>query len=150
MITELASDDLTLLIALENLARSGTSASQLQDALSCQKTSVLGLWHQTALVGYAIVVQLPFDAELQAIGVLPTCRQQGAGGALMDAVLKTAQEWLSERLLLEVRADNLSAIRLYQRSGFSEDGRRKEYYPARPAVEGAAGREDALLMSRML
>ncbi|CAM3494520.1 MULTISPECIES: GNAT family N-acetyltransferase [Halomonas] len=150
MITELRVDDLALLTALEDQARSGISASQLQAALSCQQTCVLGLWHQKALVGYAIVVQLLFDAELQAIGVLPVCRRQGAGDALMGAVLTTAQGWSSERLLLEVRVGNLSAIRLYQRSGFSEDGRRKGYYPSCPAVEGPAGREDALLLSRVL
>lgn len=150
MITELRVDDLALLTALEDQARSGTSASQLRDALSSQQASVLGLWHQKSLIGYAIVVQLPFDAELQAIGVLPACRRQGAGDALMSAVITTAQGWLSERLLLEVRVGNLSAIRLYQRSGFSQDGRRKGYYPSCPAVEGAAGREDALLLSRVL
>lgn len=65
----------------------------------------------------------------------------------MESVLAIAKGWLSERLLLEVRVGNLGAIRLYQRCGFSEDGCRRGYYPA---VEGAAGREDALLMSLVL
>ena len=76
----------------------------------------------------------------------------------MEAVLAQAQRWKSERLLLEVRVGNGSAIRLYQRCGFGEDGLRKGYYPAKiapqpphdPAAPIAAGREDALLMSRAL
>jgi len=43
-----------------------------------------------------------------------------------------------------VRASNLGAQAFYRAAGFVEDGRRKDYY------RGAAGREDALLMSREL
>ncbi len=147
MITELNGEHLTLLTALERQAQSGISDSQMFEALGCQDTCVLGWWQDELLLGYAIVMRLPFETELQAMGVLPERRRSGAGYALMEAVLTTALGWLSERLLLEVRVGNLSAIRLYQRSGFSEDGSRKGYYPA---AEGAAGREDALLMSRIL
>ncbi len=165
MITELNVEHLALLTALERQAQSGTSDSQMLDALGCQDTCVLGWWQDELLLGYAIVTRLPFEAELQAMGVLPERRRSGAGYALMEAVLTTALGWLSERLLLEVRVGNLSAIRLYQRSGFREDGCRKSddppaqgyqsahgYHSAQgfPAAQGAAGREDALLMSRML
>ncbi|OJA06652.1 ribosomal protein S18-alanine N-acetyltransferase [Halomonas sp. QHL1] len=147
MITELNVEHLALLIALERQAQSGTSDTQMLAALGSQDTCVLGWWQDEQLLGYAIVARLPFEAELQAIGVLPERRQSGAGLALMEAVFTTAQGWSSERLLLEVRVGNLSAIRLYQRCGFSEDGRRKGYYPA---AKGVAGREDALLMSQIL
>lgn len=147
MITELNVEHLALLVALECQAQSGTSETLMLAALGSQDTCVLGWWQEEQLLGYAIVARLPFEAELQAIGVLPERRQNGAGLALMEAVFTTAQGWSSERLLLEVRAGNLSAIRLYQRCGFSEDGRRKGYYPA---AKGAAGREDALLMSQIL
>jgi len=96
------------------------------------------------LMGYALVAKLPFDAELQAIGVLPDCQGQGIGQRLLNKVVAVAKQWQAERLLLEVRAGNQRAIALYQQAGFGEDGRRKEYYPA---VKGTTGREDALLMS---
>lgn len=154
MITELNVEHLTLLTTLEAQVKSGTSDSQMLAALGCQDTCVLGWWQDEQLQGYAIVARLPFEAELQAIGVVPECRRSGTGYALMEAVLTTAQRWSSERLLLEVRIGNLSAIRLYRRSGFSEDGRRKGYYPPPasgcPAAGKTAGREDALLMSKVL
>ncbi|MEA2118604.1 GNAT family N-acetyltransferase [Halovibrio sp. HP20-50] len=158
MITELNVDHLTQLVTLERQVQSGISKSQMLAALGSQDTSVLGGRQGELLVSYAIVARLPFEAELQAIGVLPEQRRNGAGWALMEAVIATSQGWSSERLLLEVRVGNLNAIRLYQRSGFSEDGRRKGYYPAlgasqangSPAAGAAAGREDALLMSRPL
>ena len=149
MITELNVEHLALLIALEHRAQSGTSETQMLAALGRQDTCVLGWWQDEQLLGYAIVARLPFEAELQAIGVHPEQRRSGAGRALMEVVLSTARGWLSERLLLEVRVSNLSAIRLYQRCGFSEDGRRKGYYPPLSS-QAAAGREDALLMSLVL
>jgi ribosomal-protein-alanine N-acetyltransferase len=48
-------------------------------------------------------------------------------------------------ILLEVRVSNEAAIRLYQRYGFSEIGRRKHYYPVAPGV-----REDAIVMQLLL
>lgn len=45
-----------------------------------------------------------------------------------------------EGAVLEVKAHNVRAIRLYQRHGFQEVGRRRRFY---------ADGSDALLMSRM-
>ncbi|MCB8890510.1 ribosomal protein S18-alanine N-acetyltransferase [Vreelandella malpeensis] len=134
------------LCALETRARSGVSARTLKEALESDTQEVLGYHDGTVLTGYALVTRLPFEAELQAIGVLPERRGEGMGRALLQAVIVQARAWQSERVLLEVRAGNLAAITLYERLGFGIDGRRKGYYPA---IE-AAGREDALLMSRGL
>ncbi len=149
MVTELNVEHLALLLALEHQTQSGTSESQMLAALGCQDTCVLGWWPDERLLGYAIVVRLPFEAELQAIGVHPEQRRSGAGHALMEVVLSTARGWRSERLLLEVRVGNRGAIQLYRRCGFNEDGRRKGYYPPLPSQAGV-GREDALLMSQVL
>ncbi|PRY63100.1 ribosomal-protein-alanine N-acetyltransferase [Vreelandella songnenensis] len=149
MVTELSQRDYAPLAALEAQAQSGVSASLLEEALMATRadSSVLGCFQEQTLVGYALLARLPFEAELQAIGVLPSCRHQGVGRALMQAVLVKASEWQSERLLLEVRAGNQAAIALYRHFGFVHDGQRKGYYPA---VDQTAGREDALLMSLVL
>ena len=149
----LGRDDADALLALEEQAQSGVAPTPLKAALAETQATVLGGFRGPVLVGYALLVKLPFDAELHAIGVLPAKRGDGVGSALMDAVISTARRWQSERLLLEVRAGNQGAIALYQRTGFDEDGRRKGYYPpianVHPVAE-ATGREDALLMSRAL
>lgn len=147
MIAELQASDGLRLVTLEAQAQSGASERQLNAALTDTDACVVGCFQENALVGYALVARLPFDAELQAIGVDPAHRHLGLGCALMQAVMLKAAEWQSERLLLEVRASNKAAISLYQRFDFKVDGQRKGYYPA---VQGAAGREDALLMSRTL
>ncbi|RUR31543.1 GNAT family N-acetyltransferase [Vreelandella andesensis] len=157
MIDSLSTANSAELQALEAQANSGISAQHLRDALTDVNSRVIGYRQQDApigdifdgnrLLGYAIVVRLPFESELQAIGVLPHKQGQGVGGKLLGEVVAWARQWQSERLLLEVRANNQRAIRLYQHYGFNEDGRRRDYYPA---ARGAAGREDALLMSRLL
>ncbi|SDN49932.1 ribosomal protein S18-alanine N-acetyltransferase [Vreelandella arcis] len=147
MIAELGEKDAKALVALEARTLSGVNQTLLKDALSADTTCVLGAWQARELTGYALLARLPFEAELQAIGVLPERRGEGVGHALLTAVLSIAVRWQSERVLLEVRETNAAAIRLYAGAGFQQDGVRRGYYPA---AEGGAGREDALLMSRLV
>ena len=46
----------------------------------------------------------------------------------------------AEKIMLEVRESNISAIKLYEKNGFIEINRRKKYY----------GNEDAIIMERNL
>ncbi len=55
-----------------------------------------------------------------------------------------AREGGVETFYLEVRPSNAAALRLYQRMGFEEIGRRRAYYPA------GSAREDAIVMRRVL
>lgn len=151
MIRRLAPDDLAALTRLihGDFTASASEAS-LTRSLSDPEICVLGIDDTTsaqALVGYALVAQLPYEAELQAILVHPERRRQGLGARLLEAVTVRGKEWGSERLLLEVRARNAEALTLYHRLGFREDGCRRGYYP--PSTPGAP-REDAILMSLSL
>ncbi|MCH4561885.1 GNAT family N-acetyltransferase [Halomonas sp. EGI 63088] len=145
MLRRLAADDLAALAALERQAASPPrSRGMLAQTLADIDTRVVGIEARGRLVGHAIVARLPFEAELQALLVAPDHRRRGLAGELLGAVIEQARRWQSERLLLEVRAGNGGAIALYRRAGFTEDGRRRGYYPPREAGEG---REDAVLMS---
>jgi len=154
-ITSLSTNHLEALLELEAAATSGMRPAALASLLTTPDTKVLGAWQRedinvsrvNRLIGYAIVVIGPFDAEVEAVGVLPALRRHGVAGLLMQEMIDVAIQAGSERLLLDVRETNGPAIRLYQAFGFTLDGRRKKYYPA---VEGTAGRDDALLMSRGL
>ncbi|APX91820.1 hypothetical protein BWR19_02045 [Halomonas sp. 1513] len=124
------------------------SRVQLMGALTDAQGSVwgVGLGEQAGegLRGFAVLSRQPFDAELQAITVMPDARRQGLAWRLIRALIGQATEWRSERLLLEVRASNQAALALYRRSGFRDDGLRRGYYPP---LNGSGAREDALLMS---
>ncbi|MGS2742637.1 ribosomal protein S18-alanine N-acetyltransferase [Halomonas sp. LS-001] len=151
VISPLQNEHRDQLLAVERLAQSGMCPAALGAALEAGSIEVLGVWQKSAeghkLIGYAVLAIGPFDAELEAIGVLPNWRRYGIARCLLQTLIDMAIEKGSERLLLEVRATNQAAIRLYQKNGFHIDGHRKHYYPA---ASGATGREDAVLMSRPL
>ena len=134
--------DLPELVALEREGQSHPwSQAQLHEALEDERAYILGVKEASGLQGFAVFYQLPFDAELQAITVVPGARRQGIATRLLERGIVQARAWGSERLLLEVRESNLAAIDLYRRAGFQCDGVRRGYYPA------DSGREDAWLMS---
>lgn len=89
-------------------------------------------------IGFLIAQQGGPEWELENIAVLPGFRRQGVGRGLMSALLTQARALLAERILLEVRESNLSAIHLYNVSGFELLARRRDYY-RKPE-------EDALIM----
>ena len=62
----------------------------------------------------------------------------------MRALLQLARGRGVQRVFLEVRPSNPTAIALYHAEGFNEIGRRPRYYPAKQ------GREDAIVMAMEL
>jgi ribosomal-protein-alanine N-acetyltransferase len=80
--------------------------------------------------------------ELENIAVIPEFRHRGAGRELLSALLTHAHSRGAERILLEVRASNESAIRFYKLSGFGQSARRRDYY--------RDPEEDALILVREL
>ena len=78
------------------------------------------------------------EGTLERIAVAPRYRRQGIAEALLDAYIQYGREHLAF-LTLEVRAGNAPAIALYEKLGFRQVGRRKNYYRAE--------HEDALLMT---
>jgi ribosomal-protein-alanine N-acetyltransferase len=96
------------------------------------------------MTGYAVVMQALDEAHLLNISVLPELQRSGRGSALLIHLFAQARLQAATRMLLEVRPGNISGQGFYQRHGFVEIGRRRDYYPAH------AGREDAIVMARDL
>ncbi len=95
-----------------------------------------------AVSGFAMASHIAGTAELEAVVTAAGHRQRGTGGALVACVVEWARALRAERLMLEVRASNESALRLYTRHGFLQDGVRPGYY-RNPD-------EDAILLSLQL
>lgn len=93
------------------------------------------------VTGFAISQQVLDEATLLNLGVAEPCQRRGLGALLLAEVLGQAAGEGAQRCLLEVRASNTAAQRLYTGSGFVRDGVRKGYYPT------PGGKEDAILMS---
>jgi len=60
------------------------------------------------------------------MGVLPQFRGQGIGRRLLEACI--AKSWANglTRVELEVRADNMNAVHLYERLGFKREGIKRQ------------------------
>ncbi|GAA2230328.1 ribosomal protein S18-alanine N-acetyltransferase [Kitasatospora cystarginea] len=81
-----------------------------------------------AVVGYAGLMTVAGEGDVQTIAVEPGHQGAGLGAALLtDLVAEAARRGCAE-LLLEVRVDNLRAQHLYERFGFEPVGVRRGYY----------------------
>lgn len=80
------------------------------------------------VVGHAVASIVADIAELQRIAVAEDVRRTGVATALLDDVVALAAAGGADRVLLEVREDNVAALGFYARQGFVEVDRRPRYY----------------------
>jgi ribosomal-protein-alanine N-acetyltransferase len=93
------------------------------------------------LAGYFLLMPVVDEAHLLNVAVASERQGQGLGLYLLDKVCACARGLSMDSILLEVRPSNLRALKVYERYGFTEIGRRKAYYPAHNGQ-----REDAIVM----
>lgn len=79
-------------------------------------------------IGYCGTMVVADTADVQTIGVLPEYEGYGFGRAMLEQMHARARELGAERILLEVRADNPRAQRLYERNGYRQIHVRRRYY----------------------
>ena len=80
------------------------------------------------------------ETDMMNVAVHPDFRRKGIAEALVNDLVENLKKVGSHCLTLEVRASNTPAITLYDKLGFSEIGRRKNYY--------RNPREDALILRK--
>ncbi len=80
------------------------------------------------LVGYAGLCDYPDEAFVQTMAVAPSYQGRGLGTLLLQDLLAEAERRRHTQVLLEVRADNTPAQRLYAAHGFVKEGVRRGYY----------------------
>ncbi|HYJ30094.1 MAG TPA: ribosomal protein S18-alanine N-acetyltransferase [Allosphingosinicella sp.] len=83
-----------------------------------------------AVIGFAMGRVVAHEAELLLLAVRRRQQHKGVGGQLLDAFCESASARGARRLHLEVREGN-HAVNLYSRAGFTEVGRRRNYYSGR-------------------
>ena len=95
-----------------------------------------------AVLGYAGLDVAGDTADVMTIATTTSARGSGVGRWLLDELLARAAGHGVKAVLLEVRADNLAARRLYDRTGFELISTRRRYYQP--------GDVDALVLRRHL
>ena len=93
-----------------------------------------------AVMGYAGLLVVADEGYITNVAVFPEYRRQGVAAKILEIYLNFAQANRLAFLTLEVRPSNEAAIALYQRYGFEEVGRRKNYYDL--------PKEDALILRK--
>lgn len=68
------------------------------------------------------------EADLEGIVTLKEHKNKGYAKALIEHLIDFLKEKKVEKLFLEVREGNLSAINLYKKVGFNQISIRKKYY----------------------
>ena len=90
------------------------------------------------VVGFVIARCATAEWEIENVVVAREERNRGIGIKIIRELLLQAQRGGATSVLLEVRESNLAARRLYEKLGFSQQGRRSNYY--------REPEEDALLL----
>ena len=94
------------------------------------------------MAGYVGSQTVLDEADLMNVAVHPAYRRKGIAQALLNELERRLEENGVVTVALEVRASNDSAIRLYEKLGYSLAGIRKNYY-FKP-------KEDALILKKQL
>ncbi len=92
------------------------------------------------VLGYAGMHDILGEGYIDNIAVFPQARGSGIGSALVKALCSYGADKGLAFITLEVRPSNVPALALYQKFGFQEKGRRRNFY-RRPA-------EDALILTK--
>ena len=94
------------------------------------------------VAAYVLGRIIPPEGEIYRVAVRPEYRRRGIAYRLLDFAMKTSRGAGLECTFLEVRSQNTAAISLYTAYGFSEVGRRRDYYKD--------PKDDAIVMLRGL
>lgn len=136
--------DCAALAALDAVCNpSAWTQRQFESALVSLSEQVFLAEKDGGLAAFIVWQNLPDESELHLIATAPECRRQGIASALLEYWYAHLPEG-TQRLLLEVRAGNTAAQALYAAHGFTDAGRRKNYYRT---ADGKT--EDAVLMEKI-
>ncbi len=129
MITNMTSDHVAQIAQLEKLCFSdpwseNSIASELENKLSLWLVAV----EDGKVVGYVGSQTVLGWTDMMNVAVHPDYRKQGVATGLIVGLVEELRKKGSHCLTLEVRASNASAISLYEKLGFAQVGRRKNYY----------------------
>lgn len=138
-ITDVKPEYLDNILEIENRCFSVPwTRTALENQMNDKKSIFLAAVDGGRVLGYIGMLAILDEGYISNVAVAPDCRRRGIAGALIDAVIARKRDELAF-ITLEVRTSNMPAIALYKTHGFTEVGRRKNYYD-RP-------KEDAVLMT---
>ena len=141
ILTEMKQEHVAQVAALEKICFSDpwsekSVASELNNKLAYWLVALEG----DTVAGYIGSQTVLDETDMMNVAVSPDYRRKGIAEALVNGLVDALKEQGSHCLTLEVRASNEPAKNLYEKLGFSQIGRRPNYY--------RNPREDALILRK--
>jgi len=115
------------------------TAEQFWSELAQPSRTYVAAVEAERLVAYAGLSRVGTDADIQTVAVATDQQGRGLARTMLQHLLEGADAIGVTHTFLEVRADNVPALRLYASLGFEEISRRPRYY---------ADGSDAVIMRR--
>lgn len=121
--------DATGIARLEELIFSDAwSYRDVQDLICTEGAMCFTAVENDEVIAYVIGRLIAPEGEIYRVAVAPEKRGRGIAYRLLDYSVKTSRGAGLERLFLEVRSQNVPAVKLYTAYGFKQIGVRKNYY----------------------
>ena len=134
--------DLEPVAAIEQQDVSAWSKQAISEELKRSDVIALVLCNDGDVAGWVCCRHYSGEAELLKIGITQKCRRRGFGSMLLDNLLSILRSKRVIELFLEVRSVNQTAQSFYHCHGFTDAGRRINYYRHPP--------DDALIMKKTI
>ena len=139
----MTSGDVAALAAIEREVFSDPwPQSAFREVLGVANWVNLVLELEGEIVGYILVQCVADEVQVQNIAVRTQWQRRGFGAILLRRAEEEGKERGALCAILDVRAQNVAALALYERFGYRMIGRRRNYYQ-RPV-------DDALILFRRL
>ena len=115
-----------------------------EQSVAGELSNPLSVWlvcvEKDRVLGYVGSQTVLGETDMMNVAVSPDARRRGIGEKLILELVERLRERDSHCLTLEVRATNAPAIALYEKLGFTQVGRRPNYY--------RNPKEDALILRK--
>ena len=115
-----------------------------ENSIRSELTGRLSLWvvalDGDTVAGYIGSQSVLGESDMMNVAVAPEYRRRGIAQALILELIRRLSQQGNRSLMLEVRASNTPAITLYHKLGFTQVGRRPNYY--------RNPKEDALILRK--
>ena len=141
IIRKMTADDVKFAAEIEKLCFVHPWSEQsVKDEMEKENSVFLMAFEGENPIGYVGLSVVFDEGYMGNLAVIEAYRRNGVGRALMQELLNECVKLELAFATLEVRASNTPAVNLYESLGFTEVGRRKNYYKE-PS-------EDALLLTK--
>lgn len=138
MLREITVDDIKIIDKIGSLIKEDFNKKyDIENFINYDYAQIYVYEEDGKVLGFIQVEEHYEILDLINIAVSKNVHGKGIGSKLIQYAIEKSK---ADKMMLEVRESNTSAIRLYEKNGFKEINRRKKYY----------GDEDAIIMERVI